>query len=176
MIKKTIILILLSTLFVSCNEGTRYDEPDVPITTNGTSIGNTPDNRPSLVDSVEKILFYEKTYKVSKCYDISVSIADILSIPNFVGVSEITVYNYANEFYKRFGTAEYHKEYKTYYDELNSNIVHSPNPSYTIPEDSILRVYSNFLYLGEPQDFVVIVKYEVKVKVKVPKSRIIGAD
>lgn len=180
MIKKTIILILLSTLFISCNEGTRYDEPDAPITTNNTSIGNTSDNRPSLeivkVDSVEKTMLYEKTYKLSKCVNVSVSIADILSMPDFVRVHEIIAYGVEGR--KRWGRnyMDYHRVYSDDY-ELNSNIPDSQKSSYTIPQDSILRVTplddTGFVYIG-PQDFVVIVKYEVKVKV--PKSRVIGAD
>ena len=44
MTKKTIILILLSTLFISCNEGTRYDEPDAPITLVETTVDVLPDS------------------------------------------------------------------------------------------------------------------------------------
>ncbi len=169
MIKKTIILILLSTLFISCNEGTRYDEPDAPITTNNTSIGNTPDNRPSLetvkVDSVETIMPYKKTYKASinnkGCWILYVSIADILSTPGFVRVWDIEIYQ-----------SKYHSSYR---DDYGTNPPEHTS-GYTIQEDSTLRVDLVCLYTGQ-YDFDVIVSYEVKVKVPTKsKSHVIGAD
>lgn len=176
MIKKTIILILLSTLFISCNEGTRYDEPDVPTNNNNNNNNNPIGTTCSKVDSVEKTILRKKTYEVSFCGDVlSVSIADILSTPGFVRVHEIIAYGLEGR--KRFGSnyMDYHRVYSSDY-ELNSNIPDSQKSSYTIPQDSILRVTpldnTGLVYIGSP-DFVVIVSYEVKVKA--PKSHVIGA-
>jgi hypothetical protein len=41
---KNLLLILLATLFVACNEGTRYDEPDAPVTLVETTVDVIPDN------------------------------------------------------------------------------------------------------------------------------------
>ena len=41
---KNLLLILLATLFVACNEGTRYDEPDMPVTLVETTVDVLPDN------------------------------------------------------------------------------------------------------------------------------------
>lgn len=41
---KNLLLILLATLFVACNEGTRYDEPEAPVTLVETTVDVMPDN------------------------------------------------------------------------------------------------------------------------------------
>lgn len=59
MIKKTIILILLSTLFISCNEGTRYDEPDCnegTISNDSDSYFNSHTTIKLCTDSIKKTI------------------------------------------------------------------------------------------------------------------------
>lgn len=175
---KNLLLILLATLFVACNEGTRYDEPDMPVTTNNTPTNVILSNyRPSLdtvkVDSVEEVLYYSKTYKVSKYgytveeavalnkgigfYFIDVPITDILSRPDFAEVREVTVYQ--------------SKYYRPSLDGCSKYGAHKPETleSYKIQEDSTLRADLSSLRTGQ-WNFDVIVVYGIKVKVPITQS------
>lgn len=175
---KNLLLILLAALFVACNEGTRYDEPDMPVTTNNTPTNVILSNyRPSLdtvkVDSVEDILYYNKTYKVSKYgytpeeavalnkgigfYFIDVPIADILARPDFVEIREITIYR-----------SEYYQEKLDGWGRYGA---HRPETleSYKIQEDSTLRADLGSLRVGQ-WNFDVIVVYGIKVKVPITQS------
>lgn len=135
---KNLLLILLATLFVACNEGTRYDEPDVPKSKASHGMTGVENVQWELSDRWQPIS--GGSYVLEPTYVSVVHIEKAKLAGDSINLSNLLV-----NVYPQNGNGIYYSANFTY-EETNSELILNIECSYLITEEPRPYIFLEYIY------------------------------